>query len=427
MCVERLQASDLAFAQTWVYAGAVSAGRLFPLRNVVQAYAWGSRKELPHLLGVPETGEPQAEMWMGAHPRGPSQAFVDGQWQSLRDLFAADPDAMLGPRVRQDFAGELPYLFKVLAVADPLSLQAHPGTVQAERGFAREDAAGVALDAPHRVYRDRFGKPELVCALTAFRALCGFRPWPETETLFVALGLAADLESFHADVTWQADTDNARIERLFRELLGLRGPRLQTLLARAEQECRMRAPLDFLASCAVFLELLKTYPEDPGCLTSLMLNLIELRPGEAIYLEPGNLHAYLGGLALEVMASSDNVVRAGLTPKHVDPDELLRILSFEGGPVKRLPGPRGANTEWAYPTGAAQFELTRVDLRRTSWTLPGSAGPQIFFVHQGPLEVENANLTRLERGDSVFVPASSGPFTVSGQGTFFRAHLPTVR
>lgn len=401
----------------------VSAALLLPLKNSVQSYAWGSTTQIPRLLGVPETGGPQAELWMGAHPKAPSLVEIDGRDRSLVDLIDEQPEKTLGADVLQRFGPRLPFLLKVLAVAEPLSLQAHPSPEQAAAGFARENAAGIAVDAPHRNYRDASAKPELISALTPFRALCGFRPWEETRALFEALGIAAPLRALGPATT----SDDARIEALFRELMSLSPSDAQPLLDAACSAARDSAPLEYLASCATLLDLAKRYPGDVGALTSLMLNCMELKTGEAIYLPAGNLHAYLGGFGVEIMASSDNVLRGGLTPKHVDTGELLSTLVFHGSHIAPLPAPEQRARETRYATAAAEFALSRVDLRDGQWTCEPDAGPRIVLVTDGPVSVDDASQGRIERGRSVFVPPTPHAFTLRGPGTVFVASVPASR
>jgi mannose-6-phosphate isomerase len=398
----------------------VPPAQIFPLQNSIQKYAWGSTTELPRLLGLPETGEPHAELWMGAHPRGPSRVEIDGKWRTLRDLIEDRPTELLGKDAVQRFGTTLPFLLKVLAVAEPLSLQAHPSPRQAEEGFARENHAGIPIDASHRNYRDSWPKPELICALTPFRALCGFRPWSETHELFDALGLATELSAFASDT----GDDSARIEALFREILELSPERRDPLLERATRAARLSAPPDHLAACATLLELYKRYPADAGALTSLMLNCLELQPGEAIYLPAGNLHAYLGGLGVEIMAASDNVLRGGLTQKHVDKAELLSTLVFRGERIQPLAAPAQRARETSYPTEASQFALTRVDFRGAPWRCTPVAGPRILLAARDRIEVAGASVAAIERGHSVFVPANTPEFTLRGMDTMFVASVP---
>jgi mannose-6-phosphate isomerase len=369
------------------------------LSNQVQPYAWGSRTALPALLGLPETGGPQAELWLGAHPIAPSRTESGA---GLDAFLAAAPEARLGAATVARFGPRLPYLLKVLAAAEPLSLQAHPSLAQARAGFAREEAAGVPLTAPHRSYKDPNHKPELLCALTPFTALCGFRRVEDTVRFFAALGL---------------DTARLRGEGLggwfawvLRERPGLE---LERALAGA------RAGVEgFEPECALAGRLAAAYPGDVGLLGALALNLVTLAPGEALYLDAGNLHAYIEGVGVELMANSDNVLRGGLTPKHVDVTELLSVLDFRDGPAQVL-RPTGS-PEAVYETPAADFRLSRLELRGDY--APPRRGPELYLVTAGTATARaGAEARALARGDSLFVAADDGLVTFSGEATLFRA------
>ncbi len=296
---------------------------MLPLRGVVQHYAWGDKSAIPHILGTAADGRPWAEWWLGTHPGGP--ATTDGGTPLT------------------EVAGELPYLVKLLAAAAPLSLQTHPDTGTAIEGFEREEATGCAADDPRRIYRDRSAKPEVLIALTPFDALCGFRPLGDTEQLLHSIGaieLAAMLrtDGLEAAVSalYRGELDPVHVVRACRH--------------HDSDEAHLVAELD------------RRYPTDPSVVVTLFLNRVHLSPGEAIYLTPGNLHAYVHGVGVEVMGASDNVVRGGMTNKHVDVDELLRVLRFEPlaepvvVPIETSPG------VWRYPTPAAPFVVTRLDV-----------------------------------------------------------------
>jgi mannose-6-phosphate isomerase len=271
------------------------------ITNEPRDYAWGSTTLIPELLGVAPNGRPQAELWLGTHPGSPAR-LVDGG-RPLRDI-----------------AGELPFLLKLLAAESTLSLQAHPTTAQAQAGFAREDAAGIPRDDPGRNYKDPHSKPELVYALSdEFRALSGFRPVAETRTDLdtAAPGLLADLRT-------EADLP-AVVERLL------------TADVADELDAVVAASVDGAGeSWATVRDLAAQCPGDPGIAISLLLHTVVLRRGEALYLPPGNIHAYQRGLGIELMGSSDNVLRGGLTPKHVDVPDLLEVLDFRALPEPRV-------------------------------------------------------------------------------------------
>ena len=383
---------------------------MYRLVNPIQSYAWGSRSALAQLLGEPApSAQPQAELWLGAHPAAPSRIVRAGSEESLLDAIEATPRQLLGPGVVDAFGPRLPFLLKVLAVEAPLSLQAHPDLARAAAGFADEEARGVALDDPGRNYRDANHKPELICAVTPFTALCGLRPMEEVAALLGELGVPA--------VAFPGPDG----------LAGLIGDILATgtsqgLVGAVVDACTrlVRQGSTFAASYRCALALAERYPEDPGVVVSLLLNLIRLRPGQATYLSAGRLHAYLSGVSVEIMATSDNVLRGGLTPKHVDVPELMSVLDLRGAVPEILDGqPDGAG--WLrYPTPAVDFALARATLDGVPVTSEVE-GPQILLCTEGALSLSGAGVPEaLGRGQSVFVPAGE-PVVLTGTGTLFRA------
>jgi mannose-6-phosphate isomerase len=289
-----------------------------------QHYAWGDHTSIPGLLGVAVDSRPWAEWWMGTHPVAPS-TIEDGA--SLESI-----------------AGELPYLLKLLAADEPLSLQTHPNESLASAGFQRENDDGIALDSPLRIYRDPRAKPELLCALTPFDTLCGFRPVDETLSLLRAID-AHDLAEL-----LQREQLAATVAALYRHEVDI----ASTLAACARHD---------RAEAALVTELSYRYPGDPSVVVTLLLNRIRLAPGQAVFLGPGNLHAYLDGFGVEIMGSSDNVVRGGLTVKHVDVEELLAVLDYEPlaepvvTPVEVDPG------RFVYSTPHTPFRLWRFEIQ----------------------------------------------------------------
>lgn len=387
------------------------------LRNRIQHYAWGSRSAIADLCGrLSPSPEPEAELWLGAHPSAPSEIERGGAWHPLDRVIAADPARELGARCLADLGAELPFLLKVLAAAQPLSLQAHPTLVQAAAGFDREEARGIPRDAPHRSYRDRNHKPELICALARFHALSGFREVEQSRALFDAL--AAPELGFVREALSAGD---AGLAALFREIMAL-GPEARDRVV-GETLAACRRVVDeggpFAAECQWALRFGELYPNDAGVLSALLLNLVVLEPGEAIYLPAGNLHAYLEGVGIEIMASSDNVLRGGLTPKHVDVEELCSVLRFEGGNVEVI-HPSRSGAEDRYETPAREFRLSK--LTGAAGVQP--VGPEIVICTAGPVTLTTAAGTlELARGESAFVSASDGRYHASGHGTLFRATI----
>ena len=361
------------------------------LENPVRPYAWGSRTVIAELRGEPTPSpHPEAEMWLGAHPGDPSHLVGrDGRRTSLLDAVRSDPEGLLGADRSVKWSGNLPYLLKVLAADEPLSLQAHPSAAQAAEGFARENAAGIPVDAPTRNYRDASHKPELICALTEFHALVGFREIPQTLALLRALDVA-ELAPHVALLA--AEPDAAGLRALFttwitlpQSVLDRAVPALQTACVRLAQQGR-----EFAREARMALELSERYPGDAGVLAALLLNLVVLAPGEALYLPAGNLHAYLSGAGVELMANSDNVLRGGLTSKHVDVAELLRVLDFTPHTPPVLHGVDDGGWE-RYDTDAAEFLLRRLEGAPEGRPVAVPAGgPRILLCTRGSALVRAA-------------------------------------
>ncbi|MFF4902181.1 mannose-6-phosphate isomerase, class I [Streptomyces sp. NPDC001068] len=376
------------------------------LDNTVRPYAWGSPTAIPQLLGVEPSGEPQAEMWMGAHPGAPSRTARG----TLVEVIDADPKAELGEAAVARFGPRLPFLLKILAAGAPLSLQVHPDLEQAREGYADEERRGIPVDAPHRNYKDANHKPELICALTEFDGLCGFRAPEEAAGLLEALGVGS-LKPYVDLLRAQPE------EAALREVL--------TAILSADREEMAHTVAETAAACArlggdhaPYAGIAHHYPGDPGVIAAMLLNHVRLQPGEALFLGAGIPHAYLSGLGVEIMANSDNVLRCGLTPKHVDVPELLRVVRFEAGDAGVLRPEAAPDGEEVYETPIDEFRLSR-------YVLPEGVAPhdltlttpQILLCTAGTVRAGEEELTP---GRSVFVPAGEKT-EVSGAGTVFRA------
>lgn len=379
---------------------------------MIRDYAWGSTTAIPDLLGVPRSGEPQAEMWLGAHPDSPS-VTLQGR---LDEVIAQDPRSTLG-----DAGERLPFLMKVLAAGAPLSLQVHPSEEAAAAGYAAEQEAGVPQDAPHRRYKDPHHKPEMVMALTDFTALCGLRSAAD------ALELIGNLPVEHPG--WSTFIDLLRgddgVRAAFAHLLQEADPSLMAAVADA---CAAQGPAAPVGIRTVPM-LNDAYPGDPGVVASLLLNCVELKPGEALYLPAGNIHAYLDGLAIEVLASSDNVLRAGLTPKHIDVPEVLRTVDFSPLPVPYVE-PEVDGPTATYRPGAREFGLVMVDLARADGPVTGlpATGPRIVLALDDAAVVTAGTQTlNLAHGGSVFVADADGALSITGtRGRIAVARLPSA-
>lgn len=401
---------------------------MLPLHGVVRHYPWGSLTEIPNLLGLPADGRPWAELWLGAHPIAPST--VGDEAQTLDQLIHANPSDMLGPQAAANFAG-LPFLTKVLAAAKPLSLQAHPSAAQARAGFKREEALGIALDAPNRSFRDRSHKPELICALSEFHALCGLREPADTLALLDSIETHA-LDPVRRRLT--RDPSPKGLGELVGWLLRLSRSDASAMVEPVVQACTNLAsaadsdadagtsPADGRSivpdTRAAIAALGACYPHDAGVIVALLLNHVVLAPGEALFLAAGNLHCYLGGTALEVMACSDNVLRGGLTNKHIDVDTLLEVIDATPAPVT-IQRPRPVDGIASYHTDVPEFSLRRLDIT-PSHHVKAPGGPAVMVCTKGSARLGDH---RFGRGDALWVSASEKSIVVTGQATVFHVGL----
>ncbi|QAY60125.1 mannose-6-phosphate isomerase, class I [Microbacterium protaetiae] len=375
---------------------------LIPLTNTPRDYAWGAIDGVARTLGWAPTGAPEAELWLGSHPLSPSRSSGDASWPDLAAWETQSGTA-------------LPYLLKLLSAASPLSLQAHPTPAQAAEGFAREQAAGIPLTARERNYKDPNAKPELIVAVDdGFEALCGFRPVDETVALIDALAAASDSPA--ALQPWR-DAASAGVREGFVWLLS-GAPEVDAAVAAATAAAHAH-PAEF----ELIDRLAREYPADPGILVAQTLNHVTLAAGESLWLPAGNIHAYLRGTGVELMGPSDNVLRGGLTPKHIDRDELQKVLDFTPGPASRLAPVTVSPHVVSYrptsvPTGAGVgFELLLATGDATLTT--GSAA--IVLAVEGSFTLSSGGAdAAADRGAIVFVDAP-GQVRVTGAGRLFVA------
>lgn len=397
---------------------------LAPLHNRVRSYAWGSPTDLADLLGVPNpSGEPQAELWIGAHPAAPSEIEVDGARRRLDEVIAERPAELLGVEVLARFGPRLPFLLKVLAAARPLSLQCHPSAEEARLGFERENRAGVPLTSPQRIFRDPHPKPELIAAVGPFRALRGFRPIAETLALFAPLGLGDLAPSIEA---LAEQRDAAALARLYGELMRSSAGERRGILEAAVRGAIAHRDRD--PAYVWLLRLHELYPDDIAVLTPLFLNLIELAPDEALFLPAGEPHMYLEGMGVELMASSDNVIRGGLTDKYVDVPMLLETLTFAPGAPEVLRPQRRAPGQRSYPTHAPEMQLSIIDVPKGEVIeVHERGGPDVLLSTWGvaTLSTPDGDAVTLPRGRSALVLGTAGPYRLEGTARVYRASVPT--
>jgi mannose-6-phosphate isomerase len=386
------------------------------------AYDWGSRTAIAEFLGHPSPSPtPQAELWIGAHASAPSMLEADGRRRTLSEWIAESPEARLGSTVCEEFGGRLPFLLKILAAESPLSLQAHPSREQARVGHAREDALGIDLSAPQRNYKDTNHKPEILCALGPFDALCGFRPVELTLHLLETLAVPSLAPVVDA---LQASPHADGLKSAFTYLLTLAPETAATLVGQLSKACS-RTAVSGAVGCEQFQWtslLAKKHPADVGVAASLLLNHVRLQPGEALFLPAGNLHSYLAGTGIELMASSDNVLRGGLTTKHVDIDELLAVVDFSDRAVAPVPVRRLGEHETQYVTDAADFRLSTISVESGRQWHSDRRGAELLLCVSGPARIDARGTSiELGRGESAFVGGDEGPYAVSGPAMLFRA------
>lgn len=396
---------------------------MYRLENEIRNYAWGSRDVIATLLGRDAGGAPEAELWLGAHPLGSSRIAECDRPQTLKEEIELDPHRHLGEAVHAEFPARLPFLFKVLAADRPLSLQAHPSAQNARAGFAAEEEAGVAIDDPARSYRDAFEKPELFVALTPCEVLCGFRPAAEAADILTRLGIS-QLSPYIASLLTGRAADGLRV--VVTTLLSMPLAAKSALAAQVVQECRRILASDepgpHAGAYAWAVRLGEAYPQDIGVVMSLLLNLVALEPDQGLFVGPGMLHAYLYGAGLEAQTNSDNTLRGGLTPKHVDVAELLKILDFEPAvdqiiePVDVEPGEpcAGART-WRTPARSFALYDWRLDGHHTHELR--ATGPSIVLCLEGAITLTSAGgeLT-VSKGDSVYIASSEPQVSAGGTG-----------
>lgn len=382
------------------------------LHNGVKHYDWGSRDAIPHFIGAPEADAPVAEMWIGTHPLSPSAAVdADGTEVPLSEV-----------------AGELPFMVKFLAAERPLSLQVHPSRSQAEIGFAREEEVGVPLDSPERVYKDQNHKPEMVYALTTFDSLIGFRP--TAEILRVLGPLNTPLSQRLAD-DLRADPGFASIVRRIEWLLteDIDPAEVGAIV----DACRRLSALsmDIKRAYQTAVEIAEYYPEDIGVVISLMLNRMTLQPGEAAYLETGVIHAHLKGLCLEVMATSDNVLRAGLTTKHIDTAGLVACLASGMARVARVtPDFVDYDTEVFSPSGGGfALAVTQISAAAPEGVELVRSDGSVLICTGGDVIVttDAGEKVALARGESLYLAREDRGATVHGLGEVAQAYVPPSR
>lgn len=387
------------------------------LRGTLIHYPWGTFDTIHDLLGTEPDGRPVAEFWLGAHSLAPSALADTPLDQALR----MRPE-LLGARSVAEFGPQLSYLMKVLSARHPLSLQAHPSRALAEEGFAAEESAGIPLTAPQRVYKDNWPKPEILVALEDFHTLCGFRDPAVTIALFEALEVGPPIERIIGPL--RARGGQAGLQEVFLMVLAIKEQQadiVDALLAAAVARRHETGELGDFARTA--LELDDAFPRDPGIIAALLMNRVFLTPGQGLYTPAGVMHAHLRGTGIEVMASSDNVIRGGLTTKHIAVDELVRAVDFSWGEPEVIDPTETAPGVFDYPTHCLEFDVWRIEATPDRpIEVPTPEGARIALVTRGEVTLDDGtHRLELGQGDSVFIPATNGRVTATGDAQVFLA------
>lgn len=399
-------------------------GEIFRLKNKIQNYAWGSHETLGRMRGAPvPTTHPEAEVWVGAHPAAPSVATVDNTTCRLDELVAAQPGRFLRADRTSDW---FPFLFKILAIEAPLSIQVHPTDAQAVAGFEAEQARGIPLDAPHRNYKDRHSKPETVIALTPMRILTGVRPKHQLAELAQVFGASWLDELTHlppkellaAIIRMPDEHAECAVNELAAAAAGVRtGAQVQTGETQGGNLPR------YITDAAELVHLVNhKYPADRGMLVAFVMNLLHLAPGDSVFTPDGQVHAYISGTAIELMNPSDNVMRAGLTPKHIDTEELIKILGEnQDAPTIDRPHPDNAAVG-TYTMWDARMSVTRIRVQAGETIDYVFEGTSAALVVAGKVSVAGAGAVHVLGGtESVLHAGDNTPATITGGGELYIA------
>jgi mannose-6-phosphate isomerase len=395
----------------------------------IQHYAWGNSHSIPEILGISPDGTPWAEMWLGTHPKGPALIEDDGEGEgeiTLQEYIDRDPVGVFGTKYNNEnnscsnsegLSGktELPFLLKILAVEKPLSIQCHPDKNQARRGCRFEEQSGIQLDAFNRSYKDANHKPEIICALTPFTALCGFRPVRQIDRLFSLLKGEFYENNLRNYLINESLSEEKRYQSFFTSLLQLSKTDKTSFLKELAETAGKLAPVS--KEFSLVKRILKFYPDDSSAAAPLYLNLLELAPGEALYQPAGELHAYMYGTGVELMANSDNVLRGGLTEKYINLPELRKTVKFAGVEKEKVIPEEQQPGEIVYGTPAKEFLLKRI-APGVRIKIRQRISVELLLCTSGKAMIEYTDaeaglITKtIKLGDALILPASIGDYTL---------------
>ncbi len=400
--------------------------RIFKLRNQILEYAWGSKTCIPHLQGKDEPSpEPQAELWMGTHSQAPSRILSNGREESLLEIIRRDPKRMLGENIARKFENELPFLFKILAAAHPLSIQAHPNKAQARKGFKLENEENIPLNSPERNYKDNNHKPELICALTNFEAMCGFQPIKKIVERIKYLQLEDHIPRMKE---LEIDPTTKNLKKMFSDLMGKHDDGQTKKVGILVNKIAESEPRDENETLIFrwIVKLAAIYSKDMGVFSPLFLNVVKLKPGEALFIEAGVLHTYLSGCGVEIMTNSDNVLRGGLTHKKVDLPGLIKILKFDNDGLINIQ-PKFNKGEYIYQTSAEEFQLSKIIVKdKEPFVRSNISSAQIILCTEGTGSIKwTGSVLELKQGESVFIPFAIPEYSIEGTMELYRVVVPT--
>ncbi len=394
------------------------------LKNPIQEYPWGSMTAIQNLLGEHcRSDGPVAELWMGAHPGATSRVMIGGDEQPLYELIERDPESVLGRAVSEKFSGKLPFLLKVLAVERPLSVQVHPNLDQARKGFLRENRLGIPIDSPERNYRDENHKPEMLCALTRFEALKGFRNINEIMRLIDNISSHSLSRELSGLIKYP---EPLGLKAFIADLMKMDLSRRLDLVDKAVRSAKELA--DKESAYGWMVKLNQAYPGDAGVFFPLILNFVTIEPGQAFFVKAGEVHIYLNGVGIELMANSDNVVRGGLSGKNVDVPDFLETADFSFTPVRLMIPVSKGKCENVYPVFTEEFQLSAISVDgEKTFISRTERSAEILFCIQGEGKINDLrtnNSIRIGRGGSVIVPSAVIQYSISGEADFYKASVP---
>ncbi len=400
---------------------------IYLMENIIRKYAWGSKTAIPELMGKQiKPKEPWAELWMGAHPEASSKIEYKNKQCTLYELIKKYSGDILGEKTADKYGETLPFLFKILAIERPLSIQAHPDKIHAEKGFSKENKLRIPLDSYYRNYKDKNHKPECVCALTYFHALNGFRKIPEILKLMDSIcprSLCNDLRVL------RDNPDVAGLKNFFAGLLTMDKGQKQSAIKEAIKKARQYINLTDSGKIYEWMvKIHRYYPDDIGIFAPVLLNLIEIKPGQAMFIPPGQVHAYLEGMCIEIMANSDNVIRGGLTAKHIDVSEFIEIANFEGNDVSLIPQETLNSYEAIYRTPAEEFILSVIQINNIIYKCQNNKNVAILLCTEGNAIITDLNgkhAVSVQPGNSVIIPFCVRNYSITGKAKLYKASIPS--